>query len=120
MLVHETAAPDGRPAGLELAYATPRGWLAPGKRIAVADAPTDFGPVSYTLEAVDADVVRASVTVPPRLTAGDRLSLRVRTPAGRKLTRVTVNGEPHDKFDPASGTIDLTGRSGELMLTVKH
>jgi len=41
MLVHETATADGKPNGLELAYATPRGWLAAGKRIAVADAPTD-------------------------------------------------------------------------------
>ncbi len=120
MLVHETAAADGRPDGLELAYSTPRGWLAAGKRVAVSDAPTDFGPVSYTLEAVGDDLVRASVTVPPRLSARDRLGLRVRTPAGRKLTRVTVNGEPHDKFDPASGTIDLTGRSGQLMLTIQH
>ncbi len=41
MLVHETAA-----GGLELAYATPRAWLAAGKRIAVNRAPTGFGPIS--------------------------------------------------------------------------
>ena len=40
MLVHET------PGGLELAYATPRAWLEPGKRIAVNRAPTGFGPIS--------------------------------------------------------------------------
>jgi len=120
MLVHETAD-DGRPDGLELAYATPRGWLAPGKRIAVADAPTDFGPVSYTLEAAAGeDFVRASVTVPPRLNPRDRLSLRVRLPAGAVVTAVTVNGRPHDKFDPASATIDLTGQTGRLELTIRH
>lgn len=120
MLVHETADAGGRPDGLELAYATPRGWLAPGKRIAVAGAPTDFGPVSYTLEAVGEDLVRGSVTVPPRLTPRDRLSLRVRTPAGRPLTRVSVNGQPHDKFHAASGTIDLTQQTGALALTIHH
>ena len=35
VLVHETTGADGSPQGLELAYATPRAWLAPGKEIAV-------------------------------------------------------------------------------------
>ena len=38
-------------AGLRLAFATPRGWLDAGKRIAVTAAPTAFGPVSYSLTA---------------------------------------------------------------------
>jgi len=118
MLVHETAAADGRPDGLELAHATPRGWLAAGKRIAVSDAPTAFGPASYTLEAVGEDLVRASVKVPPRLAPGDRLSLRVRVPGGRDVTRVTVNGRPHEEVDRATGTIDLTGYSGQLTVTI--
>jgi hypothetical protein len=37
MLAHETAI------GLELAFATPRAWLAPAKWIAVVQAPTSFG-----------------------------------------------------------------------------
>ena len=37
--------------GLELAYSTPRAWLAPGKRIAVTNAPTSFGPLSFSIEA---------------------------------------------------------------------
>ena len=45
MLVQEPAG------GLRLAFATPRAWLAPGKRIAVAGAPTGFGPLSYSLAA---------------------------------------------------------------------
>ena len=42
--------PRRRPLGLELAHATPRAWLAPGKRIAVRGMPTSFGPVSYTID----------------------------------------------------------------------
>ncbi len=34
---------------LWLARATPRAWLAEGKKIAVAEAPTHFGPVSYEI-----------------------------------------------------------------------
>ncbi|MCA1705501.1 MAG: hypothetical protein LC808_20485, partial [Actinobacteria bacterium] len=118
MLVHETADADGRPDGVELAHSTPRGWLAAGQRIAVSDAPTAFGPVSYILEAADKDLVRASIKVPPRLAARDRLSLRVRAPGGKEVTGVTVNGRPHDKFDRATGTIDLTSLSGTLTLTI--
>ena len=120
MLVHETAATDGKPNGLELAYSTPRGWLAAGKRIVVSDAPTDFGPVSFTLEAVNNNLVRANVNVPPRLTPRDRLSLRVRVPVGRAITSVSVNSKPHTKFDRVSGTIDLDGHSGQLALQIRH
>jgi hypothetical protein len=43
LLVHESRGE------LDLAFATPRAWLADGKTIEVSDAPTSFGKVSYTL-----------------------------------------------------------------------
>jgi hypothetical protein len=86
MLVHEVAG------GLRLAYATPRAWLAPGRRIEVRNAPTSVGPLSYTLEAREADV-RVTVNVPPRAT---RLSLRLRLPRGTR-------------------TFDLSGRTGTVV-----
>ncbi len=51
LLVHETRGPDGAPRGLELAFATPRPWLADGETITVEQAPTSFGPVSFTARA---------------------------------------------------------------------
>ena len=51
LLVHETRDALGSPNGLQLAFATPRAWLAPGKRIAVRRVLTSFGPLSYTLDA---------------------------------------------------------------------
>jgi hypothetical protein len=120
MLVHETSAADGRPNGLELAHSTPRDWLAVGKRITVSSAPTDFGLVSYSLEAASDKLVHAKVTAPPRLAERDRLSLRVRLPAGRQIAEVSVNGQAHSKFDRASGTIDLTGYSGDLTLMIQQ
>jgi hypothetical protein len=51
MLVDETETRDGRPAGLRLAYATPRSWLRPGQKIVVRRAPTSFGPISFSLAA---------------------------------------------------------------------
>ena len=114
MLIHETRGGDGAPRGLELAFATPRSWLRPGREIAVNDAPTSFGTLSYTLSATD-DSVHASVDVPA---AGHlrTLRLRLRLPAGEHLTSVLIDGQASHAFDPVTGTIDLSGRSGSLSL----
>ncbi|HSP72985.1 MAG TPA: hypothetical protein VLN26_11485, partial [Gaiellaceae bacterium] len=89
MLVHETAS------GLELGFSTPRAWLAPGKRIAVEELPTSFGPLSYSLTA-GASSVAVSLDVPPRART---LRLRLRL--------------PH-----ATRTLDLSGRHGHVELRV--
>jgi hypothetical protein len=114
MLVHETADPAGRPRGLELAFATPRAWLTPGKRISVAGAPTSFGPVSYALEA-GASSIRVSVEVPDRPTPAT-LRLRLRLPTRDRIRSVTLAGRPYRRFDAATGTIDLSGKTGSLDL----
>jgi hypothetical protein len=92
MLVQEH---DG---GLRLAYATPRAWLRPGKEIAVANLPTSFGPLSYTLSARRGSV-HVTVDVPS-----------VRRPATLRL-RLRL---PH-----ATRTIDLSGRKGRVDFVVE-
>ena len=77
LLVHETAD------RLELAYSTPRAWLAPGRRIAVTNAPTRFGPVSF---AIDAQARTADVTVAVRPAATPARS-RAAAAAGRHADR---------------------------------
>jgi hypothetical protein len=101
-LVHETRGPEGAPAGLELAFATPRGWLEDGKTIAVKDAPTSFGHVSYSVTRTG-DTVRFEVRAPssPR-----SLRLRFRLPRGTAIRSVHVDGRPVG-LDRATGTIDL-------------
>jgi hypothetical protein len=91
MLVHEL------PGRLELAFATPRAWLAPGKRIRVADAPTRYGRVSYTLQA-SAHAVHVLVQL-PATARRVRIALRLRLPHGNH-------------------TIDLTGRTGTVRFMV--
>lgn len=115
-LVHETTDAAGSPSGLELAYATPRPWLEPGKRIEVRRLQTSFGPLSYTLDA-GASAVRVGLDVPPGLTGP--LRLRVRLPAGQVLGEVTLAGVPFERFaDPE--TLDLTGLRGHLELVVRR
>jgi len=117
MLVHEDDT-GGVPHGLELAFATPRSWLRPGRQIRVIGAPTTFGTVSYTLRASD-DVVRASVEV-PRSLALRTLKLRLRLPFGERITQVLLDDRPYRRFDPANGTIELTGRRGRILLEARY
>jgi hypothetical protein len=118
MLVHEVRNSNAEPTGLELAAATPRGWLAPGRSISVRDAPTSFGPLSYTLSSA-AGVVRASIVVPSE-SPPRRLSLVLRLPHGERLTTMTLDGAPFTRFNRSSGSIDLSGRKGMLELEARH
>ncbi|HZQ66445.1 MAG TPA: hypothetical protein VFA66_14610 [Gaiellaceae bacterium] len=117
MLVHETEGPLGMPNGLQLAFSTPRGWLRPGSRIAVTDAPTSFGPLTYQLTALDGEV--DGLLEVPSSWRLEKLQLRLRLPAGRRLTAVLVDGRPYRRFDPRTGTIDLSGRRGTIQLTAR-
>jgi hypothetical protein len=117
-LVHETARPNGAPDGLELAFATPRAWLGAGRRIAVQEAPTSFGPLSYELDA-RADAVHVSLTVPSR-TRPRTLRLRVRLPRGERIATVQLDGKPFRAVDRATQTLDLSGRTGTLDLVVRR
>ena len=109
LLVHERRGPLGAPAGLDLAFSTPRGWLAPGQEIEVKEAPTSFGPVSYTID-------RGGSTVEARLVlpAHAHARLRLRLPAGERLVRVLV-GSTRVAAD-RGGTIDLGDRTGAVLV----
>jgi hypothetical protein len=45
-----------------------------------------------------------------------KVRLRLRLPAGNRMTSVRVNGQPYRSFDPVTGTITLPRRTGDLML----
>ena len=66
---------------LVLAGAVPRPWLEPGKTIAVNDAPTIFGKVSYRLTAAaDGKSVAVRIVPPERGDWSGRIRLRLRHP----------------------------------------
>jgi hypothetical protein len=116
-LVHETLDSNGAPRGLELAYATPRAWLAPGKRIDVRRLPTSFGALSFTLRST-AREIRASIEVPDRSPLR-ALALRLRLPHGTRIAAVTLGGRPYRRFDRRSGTITLPVAPGPLELVAR-
>jgi hypothetical protein len=88
LLVHE------QNGGLDLAFATPRAWLADGRTIRVRNAPTSFGPVSYTIERRGSKVV-ARLELPHV-----RARLRLRLPTGDR-------------------TVDLGGRGGTIVVRAR-
>jgi hypothetical protein len=111
MLVHERRDKDGTPVGLELAFSTPRPWLGNGKTIAVNEAPTSFGALTYSLHR-DGHRVTGTVEVPSRRPPR-MLRLRLRLPHGVEVRAVRVNGHRRP-LDLRSATIDLSGLSGTL------
>ncbi len=116
MLINEVTNHKGEPQILQLGFATPRAWLEQGKRIQVYDAPTLFGPVTYTMISnIEQDEVLVDLEVPSRTKIGS-IQLRLRVPAGKQLTNVIVNGHPHAKLDLDTETIDLTGMKGKMKI----
>jgi hypothetical protein len=107
LLVHERRGPLGAPAGLDLAFSTPRAWLADGQEIDVRAAPTSFGKVTYSL-------VRHGSRIEGRLVlpAGAHSRLRLRLPAGEHLVRVLVGAT--SVAPDRAGTVDLGARHGTV------
>ena len=117
LLVHETRDSSGLPYGLRLAFSTPRAWLAPGRRVAVENAPSSFGPVSYSI-AAGSSAATISLAMPERRPRF--LGLRLRLPRGTRLGRIEVDGAPFRRVDRATGTLDLTGRRGTIEIVAHY
>src|SRR5215210_5355603 len=115
-LVHETTDASGVPQGLELAYATPRAWLEPGKRIAVRARQTSFGPLSYSIDSGVHDL-RVVLHVPPAA-ATKTLHLRLRLPDDEQVGGASVDGGPLTAV--SDETLDLSGRTGRIEIAVRR
>ena len=113
-LVHERRNARGVPVGLELAFATPRAWLRPGKTIRVERAPTSFGEVSYALTR-RGNTVRIVLDAPQ----APWLRLRLRLPRGERIERVETAGRSVP-FGTATGTIEPPSSGERLLRLVVH
>jgi hypothetical protein len=111
---------DERGSELWLAPFVTSNWMQNGMEVAVEDAPTVFGPVSYRLvSSVGKGVIEAFVTPPTRL-APKAIVLRVRHPKGLPMKSVTVNGKRVKTFDVVKQTIRLTPGKEKLHVVVKY
>ena len=125
MLVHERRGTSGAPVGLDLAFSTPRAWLADGKTIGVTGAATSFGPLVLDRAHGVAD-----------LRSGDGSAERARPPApsgagrradpqrlGRQAERRVRNDRPgraarRDLADRDRYAVSAAGRSARRYDTV--
>jgi hypothetical protein len=115
MLIRETDE-----NGLFLCQAVPRKWFEDGKRLTVRQAPTGFGPVSFTVESrAQTGSIEAQIDCPGR-ERPSFLLVRFRHPSKQPLKSVNVNGEVWSDFDankewvripnPAAGRYRLSAR----------
>jgi len=118
LLIQETYDADGEPFALRLTPATPRVWLEDGKKIGFLDAPTIFGPVSGEIVShLQENRVLAEWTLPSRNPPG-AIHWRLRLPDEKTIVSVKVDDKVHDRFDSATGVIDMTGIKGAVSVEV--
>lgn len=72
--------------------AVPREWTASGKPIAIEDAPTRWGRVSYRLAPRGKDELVAVITLPEHGELPEKIEVSFRLPTGKTLLSLTANG----------------------------
>ena len=97
---------DFKPDTLRLLYATPRRWLADGRKLEIKDAPTAFGRVSLEAESkLGEGRVDVRFVPPPREV--ETISLRLPLPTGWMVRGAEIAGK--DVKLNTDGSVDLTG-----------
>lgn len=103
-----------------LAKATPRAWLEQGKKIAVANAPTQFGTTAYEIVSdVDHGKITATIEMPSRRPAKS-VFLRLRHPKALPIQSVTVNGEPWTDFNSEKEIVTLPRSTGKVVVVASY
>lgn len=103
---------------LWLGRAMPRPWLGGEAPTEVRDAPTAFGPVSFTVRPLPARGLTAVELVAPDRRPPAAIMLRLRDPKMRPIKAVKVNGEAIKTF--GGETIELLKPAGRLDIEVSY
>lgn len=82
-------------------------WMKDGMKVSLANAPTRFGNVSYSITShAKQGYIEATIN-PPTRNAPAEIVIRLRHPEGKKMRSVLVNGKPYKDFDPAKEIVRL-------------
>jgi hypothetical protein len=91
-------------------------WMKDGMKVSVRNAPTEFGPVGYTITSAAAKgYIEATVQLPPQCPA-KKIVLRLRHPEGKPIRSVTLDDKPYTNFDPKAETITWTPQGDRVMI----
>jgi len=95
-------------------------WLKDGLVVAITNAPTRFGPVSYRIVShVSQGYIEANIQ-PPDRTLPKTLVLRLRHPDGKPLRSVTINHRSSRQFDIAKECILIKPAVGSISVTARY
>jgi hypothetical protein len=95
-------------------------WLKDGCVVAITNAPTRFGTLSYRItSSVDKGFIEALIDSPTRNQL-KQLVLRLRHPEGKQMKSVTVNGKDYKDFDPKAEIIRLKPSSERMTIRVNY
>lgn len=95
-------------------------WLDDGEKVAIKNAPTHFGTVSYTLtSSIRNGKIQAEIECPSR-SRPEIINLRLRHPEGLPMKSVLVNGEQHKDFDATREIIRLAPGSKTLLVEAHY
>jgi hypothetical protein len=82
-------------------------WFKPGMTVAVRNAPTRFGKISYRIQShTDRGYIEAALDPPDRVSP-KKLVLCLRHPDGKPIRSATINGRATRNFDPVNGTVSF-------------
>jgi hypothetical protein len=105
---------------LWLAPFVPNYWLDDGETVAVRNAPTKFGAVSYRITpAIGKGWIEAEIN-PPTRTQPEATVIRLRHPQGLSMRAVSVNGSPHTDFDPAKEFVRVKAAPGPISIRADY
>ena len=112
--MHQVTALTSRLVDAPLAYRRNVTACVAARRHSVNEAPTSFGPLTYSLRR-EGNRLTGNVLVPSSRPPAT-LRLRLRLPHGVELSAVRVNGQRR-AVERRTATIDLSGLSGSLDVT---
>ncbi|HLJ10348.1 MAG TPA: hypothetical protein VKU82_04130, partial [Planctomycetaceae bacterium] len=91
-------------------------WMHDGMSVKIRNAPTNFGPVTYSINShVKDGTIEARIDSPMR-SSPQALVIRLRHPEEKKMRRVTVNGRETRDFNAEQNTIKLEPVSQPLVI----
>ena len=95
-------------------------WMKDGMKVAVRNAPTRFGKVSYTITSAAAAGHIDAVIEPHGQLSARRIVIRLRHPDGKPMRAVTVEGKPHKDFDPQKETVTIAASAGPIAVRAQY